>query len=166
MKRLEVRRLVAALKVVCWPRTGSLLPSSGRTRARFDAHGGNPGGKPAVCSRTGIRKAAMSPVLYTEVRRERQEHGTALGRSAGVPPAFWKKGTLRRQRERPGKAGANAVNSLFAGGTPALRPAAGSPRQWSAVSKKCMLSLRLYLPAKCSTSRRTPNGAASNRRAT
>jgi hypothetical protein len=53
-----VRRLVAALESVFWPRNGSLLPFSGETNAWFQAQHGNPGSKLPVWSSTKLLKAA------------------------------------------------------------------------------------------------------------
>jgi hypothetical protein len=55
-----VRRLVAALEIVFWPGTGSLLPFSGKTNSWLQAHRGNPGSKLPVWGSTRLLKAATS----------------------------------------------------------------------------------------------------------
>jgi hypothetical protein len=55
-----VWRLVAALEIVFWPGTGSLLPFSGETNAWPQAHSGNPGSKLPVWGSTRLLQAATS----------------------------------------------------------------------------------------------------------
>jgi len=78
-----VRRLVAALEIVFWPRNGSLLPFSGGTHAWLQAHRGKPGSKLPVWGSTRLLKAATSRRTPNAPWAPCVKNHAALG----VPPA-------------------------------------------------------------------------------